>query len=165
MTRRPPAYRARQIALLRDAVAAGRDALRACAEPSPLVFARGFVNAGGAQIPGAPNDDTARQALGERLLRALAAGSRRAGGDPDLQRELDRAHNETAWVAAQADEFIVGFRLELPPTALEGATAEALSHENHGLGPGIYRKADILVLQPDCDGARFHPVTEHDVEC
>lgn len=165
MSTRPPAYRARQIATLRDAIAAGRDALRADIEPTPLTFARAFVDAGGAQIPGEPGAESARQALAGRLLRELAAGRRRAHGDPDLQRELDRAWNETAWVAAQADDAIVGFRLELPPAALEGPTAEALSHENHGLGPGIYRKADIVVLQPDCDGARFYPVTEHDIEC
>jgi hypothetical protein len=165
MSTRSPVYRARQIAVIRDAVAAGRDALRASDDPSPLLFARAFIAAGGVQIPGQPDADDARDALAERLLRALATDQRRVAGDRDLQRELDRAHAETAWVRAQADDLVVGFRLELPPAAMEGPTAEALSHDNHGLGPGIVRKADIVVLQPDCDGARFYPVTEHEIEC
>ena len=158
------AFRARQVARIRDAVAAGRQAVRAAGEADVPCFARAFVAAGGAQVPG-DRDGAAGAALGERLLGALAAGRRTAPDDADLDRELRRAHTETRWAMALDDDRIVGFLLDLPDAALAHPSAEALAHQSHGLGPGVLRKADILVLQPECDGARFIPVTEHDIEC
>lgn len=156
------AYRARQLAVIRDAIAAGREALRAAASPDARVFAAAYIAAGGVQIPGEPEADAATE-LARRLEASLEAGVRRVD-DPHLQREIDRAHREVAWVAAQSDDSIVGFHLALPASAMDSPTAEALSHQDHGLGPGVFRKGDIVVLQPDCDGARFTPVTEHEVE-
>lgn len=158
-------FRARQLAVIRDAVAAGREAMRATGDYDALTFARAFIDAGGVQLPGRPDAEEEAAALGERLLQALAGGSGRHPGDPDLQREVDRARTEARWTAAQGDDKVVGFFMTLPEAALDSPTAEALSHENHGLGPGVFRKADIVVLQPDCDGARFHPVLEDEIEC
>lgn len=165
MTTPWPRFRARQIAVMERAVARAREVLRDSETPGPAVFARAFVAAGGAQVPGACPDDDAHAALAHRLLRYLDAGWREAGADRDLQRELDRAHRETAWVAAESDDGVVGFYLELPADVLENPVAEAMSHASHGLGPGVFRKADLVVLQPECDGARFVPVREHDIEC
>lgn len=156
------AYKARQLAILRDAIAAGRDAMRAADSRDPRVFARAFIDADGVQIPGRRDAPEAAD-LARRLLECLDSGQRRVD-DPDLQREIDRAHREVDWVAAQHDDSIVGFYLQLPAGAMESPTAEAMGHESHGLGPGVYRKADIVVLQPELDGARFTPVTEHEVE-
>lgn len=157
-------FRARQVARIRDAVAAGRQAVRQVGTPDPLVFARAFVEAGGPQVPGDPSTE-ASAALGEQLLAGLAAGQSRADGDPALDRELQRARAEAQWAMALDDDRIVGFLLDLPAEALETPTVEAMAHQSQGLGPGVFRKADILVLQPDCDGARFIPVTDHDIEC
>jgi len=156
-------FRARQLANIREAVDYGRQALRAADSRDPAVFAAAYIEACGPQIPG----DTAPEAgaeLGGRLRQAVSRGERHVA-DGDLQRELDRVHGEVAWVVAQADDQVAGLLLELPPGAEESPTAEALSHQSEGLGPGVFRKADIVILQPDCDGARFHPVTHHDIEC
>ncbi|TVO61063.1 hypothetical protein FPL09_02590 [Spiribacter vilamensis] len=157
-------FRARQVARIRDAVAAGRQAVRQSARPDRLTFARAFVDAGGAQVPGDRSGD-ASGALGERLLTAVASGQSAASTDADLERELQRVQTETDWALALDDERIIGFLLDLPDSAMDIPTVEALAHQSQGLGPGIFRKADILVLQPECDGARFIPVTEHDIEC
>ena len=158
------AFRARQVARIRDAVAAGRQAVREVGEADPVVFARAFVAAGGAQVPG-DRQGEAGEALGVRLLEAVARGRGAAPEDPDLDRELRRASTEARWAMALEDDRIVGFLLDLPESALETPTVEALAHQSQGLGPGVFRKAEILVLQPECDGARFIPVTEHDIEC
>lgn len=158
-------YRAQQLAAIRDAVAAARETLRRNGADDPLAFARAFVAAGGIQVPGRPNDGAAMCALGERLLWALTSGNYHHPGDPDLQREVDRARNEVHWVAAMRDDKVVGFFMQLPAHALQSPTVQALSHDNKGLGPGVFRKGDIVVLQPECDGARFIAVLEDEIEC
>lgn len=158
-------YRARQIAAIRAAITAARLVLQQSGSEEPLVFARAFVARSGVQVPGSPDDAGAARELGERLLQALASGAYHHPDDPDLQREIERARNETAWVAAMRDDKVVGFYLQLPAQALQSPTVEALSHENRGLGPGVLRKGDIVVLQPECDGARFIPVLEDEIEC
>lgn len=158
-------YRARQLAAIRDAIAAAREALHCSATDDPLAFARIFVARGGIQLPGRPSDAPAMRALGERLLSALASTNHHHPEDADLQREIERAHNEARWLAAMRDDKVVGFFLQLPTQALRSPTAEALSHKNRGLGPGVLRKGDIVVLQPECDGARFVAVLEDEIEC
>ena len=155
-------YKARQVATIREAIAAGRDALRQNGSRDPGDFAEAYIAAHGVQVPGEPKSDRAAE-LAEQLRDCLARGIRRVD-DRDLQREINRVHQEVQWLDAQYDDSIVGFFLELPEAALDSPTAEALSHQMEGLGPGVFRKADIIVLQPDCDGARFTPVTEHDLE-
>lgn len=157
-------FRARQVARIREAIASGRQAVRRAGTADARVFARAFVEAGGAQVPGDPSAE-ASAALGERLLASLAAGDTGSDTDPALNRELQRAHAEAHWALALDDDRIVGFLLDLPAEALETPTVEAMAHQSQGLGPGVFRKADILVLQPECDGARFIPVTDHDIEC
>jgi len=155
-------YKARQLATIREAIAAGRQALRDAASRDPQVFAQAYIAADGVQIPGQPRSEQAAE-LADQLRHCLASGTRRVT-DPDLQREINRVHQEVQWLDAQYDDSVVGFLLQLPEAALESPTVEALSHQMEGLGPGIFRKADIVVLQPDCDGATFQPLTEHDLE-
>ncbi len=157
-------FRARQVACIRDAVAAGRRAVRDAGAADPRVFARAFVEAGGPQVPGDPSA-AASAALGERLLAALSGTTPAPDDDPDLAREMARAMAEAEWALSLDDDRIVGFLLDLPDAALDNPTVEALAHQSQGLGPGVFRKADILVLQPECDGARFLPVSDHDIEC
>jgi len=158
-------YRARQLATIREAVAAGRDALRRAGSQDPRVFARAFVEAGGVQIPGDPGDTAAAAELAEALLRSLERGEHSHPASPHLQRELDRALREVRWTAAQTDDKIVGFYMQVPERLMDDPGVEAMSHENQGLGPGVFRKADILVLQPQFDGVRFIPVLEDEIEC
>lgn len=155
-------YKARQLATIREAIAAGRDALREQGSRDPQVFAEAYIAADGVQIPGEPKSER-RSELAEQLRDCLAKGRTRVS-DPDLQREIDRVHQEVQWLDAQYDDSVIGFLIELPESAKESPTVEALSHQMEGLGPGVFRKADIVVLQPDCDGARFTPLTEHDLE-
>lgn len=140
--------------------------MRADPEGGVLAFARAFVGAGGVQIPGRPDAGDEARALGERLIRALRAGAMRHPDDRDLQREVDRARREARWALAGADDKVVGFFIVLPPGVEdESATAEALSHASQGLGPGVFAKGDIVVLQPELDGTRFQPVLEDEIEC
>lgn len=155
-------YKARQVATIRDAIAAGREALRQAESRDPRVFAEAYIAANGVQIPGEPRSERAAD-LARQLRDSLDRGRRRVQ-DSDLRREIERVHQEVQWLDAQYDDSIVGFLLELPESAKESPTVEALSHQMEGLGPGVFRKADIIVLQPDCDGARFSPLTEHDLE-
>ncbi len=156
-------YKARQLATIREAVAAGREALRKQASRDPQVFAQAYIAADGVQIPGQPRSEQA-PGLARRLQDCLTNGVRHVD-ESDLQREIDRVHQEVQWLDAQYDDSVVGLLLELPEAAKDSPTVEALSHQMEGLGPGVFRKADIIVLQPDCDGASFTPLTEHDLEC
>lgn len=157
-------FKARQVARIRDAVALGRAAVRRTGGWEPLIFARAYVEAGGPQVPGDPST-AASESLGQRLLAWLADSEVPPADDADLAREVSRCVSETRWALSLDDDGIVGFLLDLPEEALENPTVEALAHQSQGLGPGVFRKADILVLQPECDGARFIPVTDHDIEC
>jgi len=157
------AFRARQIETIRNAVGEGRAAVRAAGRFEPAVFAEAFVAAGGVQIPGAPDDEQRRREVAEALLEALRRGRRRSD-DRDVQREIDRAHNEVQWARAQLDDKIVGFYAHFPEGALESPEVETLSHAMHGYSAGVFRKSDVVVLQPVCDGTRFTPVLEDEVE-
>lgn len=157
-------FRARQIETIRSAVGEGRAACRAAGRFEPLVFAGPFVAAGGVQVPGEPDNQARREEIAQALLAALERGERRHP-DRDVQREIDRAHNEVRWAQAQLDDKIVGFFPHFPEAALESPEVETLSHSMHGYGAGVFRKSDVIVLQPICDGTRFTPVLEDEIEC
>ena len=86
------------------------------------------------------------------------------GEDPDLRRELERARNEAAWAEAMEDDSVVGFYLDLPAAARNDPGVEALAHRIGGLGAGVVPRSEVVVLQPECDGVRFVPVREHEIE-
>lgn len=152
-------YTPQQLAQIRLAVAQGREAMRAAGRFEPLVFARAFVAAGGAQAPGGAGDGPS---LGARLLHALEHGE--AASDALLAREIERARNEARWARLAESEAVVGFHLRLPPAALLDAKCRELLKADRGLGAAVFRKAEIVVLPAACDGASFTPVYEHEIE-
>lgn len=156
-------FRARQVATIRDAVAAGRLAVREAGVADPITFARAFVSLNGAQRPDI-TDPPSHAELGQQLLAALAKNPQSESLDADLQRELRRARQEAQWAMAMEDDAVAGFLLQLPASALETPRGEALAHQSFGLGPGVFRKTDIVVLQPECDGAVFVPISQHEIE-
>ena len=158
-----PVFRARQVAKIRDAIAAGRQAVRRAGTTDPVIFARAFVEAGGAQRPDV-EDPKAHAIVGEQLLSLLAKNPDAESADPDVQRELRRAREQTNWAILMEDDAVAGFLLKLSDDALATSRGEALAHQSFGLGPGIFRKADIPVLQPECDGAVFLPISQHEIE-
>lgn len=158
-----PNFKASQIEAIREAVGKARQVLRENRRFDALLFATVFVKEGGAQIPGRPEDKAGARALGERLLEALRVEVRYQN-DLDLQREIDRAHAEAAWAEAAVDDTVVGFRIALGPTAGNDPQCTMLLKENHGLGVELVRKSEILVLQPACDGTRFIPIRDYEVE-
>ncbi|MRH78796.1 hypothetical protein GH984_08760 [Spiribacter sp. C176] len=158
-----PVFRARQVAKIRDAIAAGRQAVRRAGIADPVVFARAFVEAEGAQRPDV-EDAQAHAELGKQLLSLLAKNPNADSADPDIQRELRRAREQAKWAMLMEDDSVAGFLLQLSADALETPRGEALAHQSFGLGPGIFRKADIPVLQPECDGAVFLPISQHEIE-
>ena len=156
------AYTPAQAAAIRRAVAAGREALRRARDYSPLRFARAYIESGGVQPPGRPDDGASAQDLSLRILAALE-GRGAAGDDADLRVELRRIHAETAWARAAASDKVVGFRLQLSDAAAALPVCAALAAVDHGLGAAVFRKAEIVILPPQCDG-RFIPVGEDEVE-
>lgn len=152
-------YTPEQLSQIRLAVAQGREAMRAAGRFEPLVFARAFVAAGGAQVPGGVGDD---RSLGARLLHALEHGE--VASDALLAREIERARNEARWAQLAESEAVVGFHLRLPPAALLDPKCRELLKADHGLGAAVFRKAEIVVLPAACDGASFTPVYEHEIE-
>lgn len=157
------AYTVEQIERIRMAVVEARAALRAQGRYEPLAFARVYVAHDGVQIPGEPPDAAARARLAEALLQALADG-RDAAEDPDLARELARAHNEARWAEAEQADDVVGFRLELPPAALLERPCREFLKLDRGLGAAVFPKTQVVVLPPGCGGARFVPVREYEIE-
>lgn len=155
-------FRARQVEAIRQALAEAREVIRQAGECTPQAFLRAFVAAGGPRRPG-DDDPDSRDGFGRRLLELAHAGGEPA--DADLRRELERARNEAAWAAALEDDSVVGFYLDLPPAARQDPVVEALSHQMAGLGPGVVPRSAVLVLQPVCDGVRFVPVRDFEVEC
>ncbi len=157
-------FKARQIARIKDAVAAARLALRQSGRYEPLEFARVFVAHDGVQLPGATADEQTRQRVAQAVLQSLQAGGH-ASDDADVARELRRIEQETDWVRYSADERVVAFRLVLGPRSQGLPACQALLKERgSGLGPGLFGKYDIVVLPPECVDCRFEPVYEHDLE-
>ena len=153
-------YTPEQFERIRQAVAQGREAMRAAGRFEPLVFARAFIAHGGLQVPG-QSVDTA--ALATRLLQALE-DDEAGGADPLLTREIERARREARWAQLAESDDVVGFHMQLPGAALLDPKCRALLKADHGLGAAVFRKAEIVVLPAACDGARFTPVYEHEIE-
>lgn len=149
-----------QLDRMRLAIAQAREAMRAADRFEPLVFARAFIAADGLQVPG-ESTDTAP--LAARLLQALEHDE--AGdADPLLTREIERARREARWAKLAESDDVVGFHMQLPGVALLDPKCRALLKADHGLGAAVFRKAEIVVLPAACDGARFTPVYEHEIE-
>jgi hypothetical protein len=158
-----PGYLPDQIHAIREAAARGRDAMRRQGAFDPLVFARAFIEHDGIQIPGDPDAHEARERVGRQVLSALATG-RVGSGDPAVARELKRARAEADWVRHAESHKVVGFRLTLGPHAQGSAVCQTLAGVDHGLGPGVFRKGELVVLPPECDDSSFMPVLEDEVE-
>lgn len=155
-------FRARQVEAIRRAVAEAREAIRRRGELTVQAFLEAFVAAGGPRRPG-DDDPASRETFGRLLLEV--ADTRGEPADADLRRELERARNEAAWAAALEDDSVVGFYLDLPAAARQDPVVEGLSHQMAGLGPGVVPRSAVVVLQPVCDGVRFVPVRDFEVEC
>jgi len=157
-------YKARQIAAISDAVAAARLEMRRQRRFEPLLFAEVFIHHGGIQIPGKPDDAAGAEQVAKALLSAVRAGQRHST-DPDVERELRRVYQETSWTEASESDQVVGFAIRLGAKAEADPNCEHLIKENHGLGAGVFRKHEVLVLQPACADCQFIPVYAHDLEC
>ena len=153
-------YTPEQLERMRLAIAQGREAMRTAGRFEPLIFARAFIAAGGLQIPGT-SADTAP--LAARLVQALERDET-SGSDALLTREIERARGEARWAKLAESDDVVGFHMQLPGAALLDPNCRALLKADHGLGAAVFRKAEIVVLPAACDGARFTPVYEHEIE-
>lgn len=157
-------YKAKQIATITDAVAAARLEMRRQGVFTPQRFAQVFIAQGGIQIPGEPDNEAERRRVAEAVLAALAAG-RQSDPDPTVRRELSRARQEAAWTEASQSDRVVGFSIQLSSEAAQHPVCEHLLNDNHGLGPTVFRKHEIVVLRPECDGCTFKPVYADEIEC
>jgi hypothetical protein len=157
------AYLPEQVQAIRRAVARGREAMRRQGRFDAAVFVRTFIEHGGIQIPGEPNAQQARENVAREVLSVLASGAP-AGGDATVAREVRRARAESDWTRYAETEKVVGFRLLLGRAAERSPVCQTLLDVDHGLGQGVYRKAEVAVLPPECDGSSFTPVLEDEVE-
>lgn len=157
-------YKAKQIEIITDAVAAARLEMRRQRRFTPQLFAQVFIAHGGIQIPGEPDNEAERARVAEAVTRALAGGQ--SGDiDPTVQRELQRARQEASWTEAAESDWVVGFSISLSPQAARHPVCEHLLNDNRGLGANVFRKHEIVVLRPECDGCSFQPVYADDLEC
>ncbi len=129
----------------------------------PLVFARVFIAGGGVQIPGQPDNEAARRRIADLLLGSLVSGHP-VTDDKTVVREFHRARAEANWTEAAERDEVVGFRLKLSPAAWLNPACRRLGKEDHGLGSMVFRKGEIIVLPPECDGTTFIPVRRHELE-
>jgi hypothetical protein len=157
------AYTPQQLQTIRRAVAAAREAMHGQQRYTPLSFAVTYVNHDGVQIPGGTDDERRREHLGRQLLESLQQNKSHAD-DPNLERELRRAHSEARWADAARSEKIVGFRLQLHGEAAQRAECLALLGGDHGLGTAIFRKVEVVIMPPSCIEWEFIPVSEDEVE-
>jgi hypothetical protein len=157
------AYLPEQVQIIRGAVARGREAMRRRGRFDPVVFARAFIEHGGIQIPGQPDVQEARENIAREVLSLLASGAPESR-DATVAREVRRARAESDWTRHAEADKVVGFRLHLGPGAERSPVCQTLLNVDHGLGQGVYRKAEVAVLPPDCDDSSFAPVLEDEVE-
>lgn len=155
-----PDYTPEQRERIRLAIAHGRDAMRVAGQFEPLVFARAFIAAGGLQVPGAAADTAA---LAARVVTALEQNES-GNADALVAREVERARAEARWTQLAESDAVVGFHLQLPGAARLDAACREILKSDHGLGAAVFRKFEIVVLPPACDGARFTPVYDHEIE-
>ncbi|HKJ21504.1 MAG TPA: hypothetical protein VKA13_00315 [Gammaproteobacteria bacterium] len=148
---------------IRRAVAEAREAMRREDSFTPLTFARTYIARDGVQIPGAEHDEQGRRKAGEALLSALQ-GRDTVSEDPHLTREMTRIAIEVQWALAARAPKVVGFRLQFGRQASRRPECRALLSGDHGLGPSVFRKGDVVVLPPDCQEAEFIPVLEDELE-
>lgn len=156
-------YTPAQIDRIRNAIHKGRDAMRSRKCYESIVFAQAFVESGGVQIPGESGNETMRKLVAHHLVESLRTG-RATSRDRTVLRELKRAHSEARWTAASESDKVVGFYLKLGPTAETIAACLELLTQDHGLGAGVFAKAQIVVLPPACEDYQFVPVLEDEVE-
>lgn len=157
------AYTPEQVNKIRRAVAEAREFMRREDSYTPLTFVRAYLAREGLQIPGAAHDETARRRAAEALLEALT-GHAAPGGDPLIAREMERIAMEVQWAYAARAPEVVGFRLQFGRRAKQLPECLGLLSVDHGLGPAVFAKGRVVVLPPDCCGAEFIPVREHELE-
>lgn len=156
-------YSAKQIRIIKQAMALGRAAMQRSGRYEPLVFAEAYVAHDGVQIPGAEGDDAARARLADRLLESLLS-DHTGTADEHLKRELRRVHTEVRWARLAESEQVVGFHLQMGPAAQLESTCRELLHRDYGLGTAVFPKAQTVVLPVGCEDCTFTPVLEHELE-
>lgn len=159
----PSTFTPQQATAVREAIRRAREAMHEAARYEPLVFARAFVASGGVQIPGPAEDRGRAQDVAGRVL-AVLSGAAQHEDDPDVLREVHRAHVESRWARAAGDADVVGFWLELGSDAASNPLCRALLGEDHGLGGGVFPKTYILVVPPCCTDYDYVPVRDQEVE-
>lgn len=156
-------YTPEQLQILKDAVHAGREAMRRAERYEAPVFAAAFVAHNGVQVPGASTDAAVLQILAHHVLRSLRGG-RLTSRDRTVMREVRRAQAEAQWTRLAQSEQVVGFYLKLGPASqLHTPCLEWLAID-HGLGAAVFPKGRVVVLPPDCEDYEFVPVHEHELE-
>lgn len=156
-------YTPEQVAIIRVAIVKGHEAMQRQGKFEPLVFARAFIEHGGIQIPGKPENEKARREVARQLLRSLET-DKCVSEEATLVREVNRAQIEAQWAAAAVSDKVVGFRVTLSQNAQANPNCLAIVGADHGLGEAVIRKAEVVVLPPECDGYTITPVLEDEIE-
>lgn len=156
-------YTPEQLVKIRRAVAKGREAMRRNDSFTPLVFARAYVEHDGLQIPGDGADEQSRREYAKGLIEAVE-NAQSVHDDALIAREIRRIHMEVQWALASQSDKVVGFRLKLGREAERHPECLALLSSDRGLGTSVFRKGEVVILPPNCDGGEFVPVTEDEIE-
>jgi len=158
----PAPWTSSQARAIARAVEAGRAAVRETGRADRLAFARAYVEAGGVQVPGRPDEDGRAGEIAAALLHALGRGA--TSDDPDVAREIVRVERETALAGALRDPHIVGFVVDLGETGAADPACQALLGRDFGLGAAVWPRSRVAVPPPWCLDYAFLPIGEGEVE-
>jgi len=163
--------------VIKAAIFAGREHMKAMGEDNPIDFFSEFCRVGGIQVPGEDAPPEIIEHVKGYVMSALFnnTGARVSREDqflhPIVAREINRAYQQANWVQAARHPDACGFHMEISSllrnrewNPLGASVAEKLVEcDSFGLGPGIYPKDEAVVLQPCCDLAHFEVVFKDEI--
>ena len=156
-------YTTQQVATIRAAIKAGRDAL-VHGEARARVFASAFFRADGLQLPGGELDKETRRRIESHIMVNINGRDSGAGEEPAIRatilRELARIHNETERFLAMQQPHLLGYQMVLDRVAKRVDCKRYAAVDMFGLGAGVVPAHEIVVLPPCCDGVRWQPIYE-----
>ena len=157
-------YTPQQIAVIRDAISKGRQALMLCDE-HPKIFASTFIRAGGLHLPGNDLDRETRRRMEIHIMTNINGRHSKAKEGPRIRaaihREVERIFGEVERFQLMKNPQLVGYQLVINDQVPDHVLCKRYTtFDVFGLGPGVIPPHEVVVLPPCCDGIRWKPVYE-----
>jgi len=157
-------YTPQQIAVIRDAIRKGRQALMRCDE-NPKIFGSAFIRAGGLNLPGKELDSETRRRMEIHIMTNINGRHSKAKEGARIRAAI---HREVARIFGEVERFqlmknphLVGYQLVINDQVPDHVLCKRYTKfDAFGLGPGVIPPNEVVVLPPCCDGIRWKPVYE-----